>query len=223
LHLYYATGIWLVEGVQARVDALRWVSYPDDESDEVISGWEMTVLGKGSKERLVQVPQDMIDELDNYLASLGLDFDPEAIGNRGAYLLGQAVDVASPAPWSPRAQQLLDPKAGISPVTMYEAIKRFFKHCAELLAATDPKGAERLASGSTHWMRHTYGTSAVAAGMPLDVVQQNMSPNNFCGSCLHPDISLVQAYCECCCGMISGYVSRNCCTVNRVIGASGHQ
>jgi site-specific recombinase XerD len=57
---------------------------------------------------------------------------------------------------------------------MYEAIKRFFKQCALELAATDPKGAARLAAGSTHWMRHTYGTHAVAAGMPLDVVQQNM-------------------------------------------------
>jgi site-specific recombinase XerD len=26
----------------------------------------------------------------------------------------------------------------------------------------------------THWMRHTYGTSAVAAGMSRDGVQQNM-------------------------------------------------
>jgi site-specific recombinase XerD len=174
LHLYYATGMRLVEGVQTRVDDLRWVSYPDHESDEVISGWEMTVLGKGNKERIVQVPQDVIDELGSYLATRGLDPDPEAIANRGAYLLGQVVDVASRAPWSPRAQQAVDPKAGISHVTMYEAIKRFFKHCAAQLADTDPKGAERLASGSTHWMRHTYGTHAVAAGMPLDVVQQNM-------------------------------------------------
>ena len=174
LHLYYATGIRLIEGVQARVDDLRWVSYPDHESDEVISGWEMTVLGKGNKERIVQVPQEVIDELGSYLASRGLDASPEAIGNRGAYLLGQVVDVASRAPWSPRAQQIIDPKAGLSPVTMYEAIKRFFKYCAGQLATSDPKGAERLASGSTHWMRHTYGTHAVAAGMPLDVVQQNM-------------------------------------------------
>ena len=174
LHLYYATGMRLVEAVQARVDDLRWVSYPDHDSDEVISGWELKVLGKGSKERIVQVPQDVIDELGTYLASRGLDPNPEAISNRGAYLLGQAVDVASRAPWSPGAQQAVDPKVGISHVTMYEAIKRFFQHCAGQLADVDPKGAERLASGSTHWMRHTYGTHAVAAGMPLDVVQQNM-------------------------------------------------
>jgi hypothetical protein len=39
--------------VQACVNDLRWVSYPDHESAEVISGWEMTVLGKGNKERIV--------------------------------------------------------------------------------------------------------------------------------------------------------------------------
>jgi integrase len=117
------------------------------------------------------VPQDVIDELASYLASRGLNPDPEAVSNRGAYLLGQAIDVASRAPWSPVAQQAVVPKAGISHVTMSEAIKRFFQHCAELLS--DPKSGERLALSSTHWMRHTYGTHAVAAGMPLDVVQQN--------------------------------------------------
>ncbi len=125
LHLYYATGMRLVEGVQARVDDLRLVSYADQASDEVISGWEMTVLGEGNKERIVQVPQEVIDELACYLASRGQDPDPKAIANRGTYLLGQVVDVASRAPWSPRSQQTVDPKAGISHVTMYEAIKRF--------------------------------------------------------------------------------------------------
>lgn len=53
---------------------------------------------------------------------------------------------------------------------MYKAIKRFFQDCARQLADTDPKSAKCLASGSTHWMWHTYGTRAIAAGMPLDVV-----------------------------------------------------
>lgn len=132
------------------------------------------MLGKGNKERIVQVPQDVIDELVTYLVSRGLDSDPEAVSNRGAYLLGQVVDVAMRAPWSPAAQRTIDPKTGISHVTMYQAIKRFFQHCAKQLADTDPKGAKRLAAGSTHWMRHTYVTHAVAAGMALDVVQQNM-------------------------------------------------
>jgi len=156
------------------VDDLKWASYPDHESEEVIAGWELKVIGKDNKERIVQVPQDVVAELSGYLASRGLDPDPAALRNRGAYLLGQVVDVASRAPWSPGAKVAVDSKAGISHVTLHEAIKRFFQHCAKQLATTDPKGAERLAAGSTHWMRHTYGTHAVAAGMPLDVVQQNM-------------------------------------------------
>ncbi len=94
LHLYYATGMGLIEGVNARVDDLRFVSYPDHESDEVIAGWEFKVLGKGNKERIVQVPQDVVDELAGYLASRGIDPDPEAVSNRGAYLLCQAFDVS---------------------------------------------------------------------------------------------------------------------------------
>lgn len=116
----------LIKGVQARLDDLHWVSYLDHELDEVISGWELKVLGKASKERIVQVPRDVIDELSPYLTSRGLDPDAEAISNRGAYLLGQAIGVATRAPWLPGAKKAVDPKAGISHVTMYEAIKRFF-------------------------------------------------------------------------------------------------
>ena len=174
LLLYYATGMRLVEGVQARVDDLLWVQYADPASDDIIAGWELKVVGKGNKERIVQVPQDVINVLSSYFASRGLDPNLEAPGNQGAYLLGQASDAAIQAPWSSHGQRTVDPKAGISPGIIQASIKRFFQHCAGQLAATDPKGAERLASGSTHWMRHTYGTHAVAAGMPLDVVQQNM-------------------------------------------------
>lgn len=99
MHLYYTTGMRLVEGVQARVDDLRWISYPDHESEKVISGWEMTVLGKGNKGRIVQVPQDVINELSIYLALRSLDANPGAVINRGAYLLGQAIDVGTRAPW----------------------------------------------------------------------------------------------------------------------------
>lgn len=53
-----------------------------------MQGWELTVLGKGSKERTVQVPDDVIEELKSYLASRGLDPDLEATANHGAYLIG---------------------------------------------------------------------------------------------------------------------------------------
>ena len=175
LHFFYGTGLRLAEAVAAQVDHLNWVSYPpDSEDDEPVEGWELTVIGKGDKERVVPVPLDVIGELSHYLVARGLDPDPEHSGNRGAFLLGQAMDVAERAPWLPQARRLADPKTGIAPSTLYGQLKTFFTECADVLARTDPKGAQRLAAASTHWLRHTHGSHAVAAGTPLDVLQQNL-------------------------------------------------
>ena len=175
LHFFYGTGLRLAEAVAAQVDHLNWVSYPpDSEDDEPVEGWELTVIGKGEKERVVPVPLDVIGELSHYLVARGLDPDPEHSGNRGAFLLGQAMDVAERAPWLPQARRLADPKMGIAPSTLYGQLKTFFTECADVLARTDPKGAQRLAAASTHWLRHTHGSHAVAAGTPLDVLQQNL-------------------------------------------------
>jgi site-specific recombinase XerD len=77
LHLLYATGLRLAEAVAARVDHLNWASYPPDADEhEPIEGWELTVMGKGGKQRVVPVPLDVIGELANYLAARGLDPDP---------------------------------------------------------------------------------------------------------------------------------------------------
>ncbi len=53
-------------------------------------------------------------------------------------------------------------------------MKRFFTKAAAALAATDKKSAERLAQASTHWLRHTHGSHAVASGTPIEIVQNNL-------------------------------------------------
>jgi site-specific recombinase XerD len=175
LHLLYATGLRLSEVVHATVDDLDWVSYPaDGEDDEPIEGWELKVVGKGDKVRIVPVPLDVIGELSTYLVARGLDPDPEHGGNRGAFLLGKAVDVAERAPWTQADRHAVDPKEGIAAATFYMQVKIFFTACAQAMMLTDTKGAQRLAAASTHWMRHTHGSHSVAAGTPLDVIQQNM-------------------------------------------------
>lgn len=175
LYFFYATGLRLAEAVAAQVDHLNWVSYPSDsEDEEPVEGWELTVIGKGEKERVVPVPLDVIGELSQYLMARGLDPDPEHPDNRGAFLLGQAVDVAERAPWLPQARVITDPKAGIAATTLYGQLKTFFTECSSVLARSDAKGAQRLAAASTHWLRHTHGSHAAAAGIPLNVLQQNM-------------------------------------------------
>ena len=86
----------------------------------------MTVLGKGQKQRVMSMPLDVIGELSKYLVSRGLDPDLEYPSNRGAYLLGQAVDVGERAPWAPDSVRDANPKAGITAGRLYKVLKAFF-------------------------------------------------------------------------------------------------
>ena|GEM_PF-7036306 len=38
----------------------------------------------------------------------------------------------------------------------------------------DVKGAERFDQASTHWLRHSHASHAIAAGMPIEIAQQNL-------------------------------------------------
>jgi site-specific recombinase XerD len=175
LHLLYATGLRLSEVVAATVDDLQWVEYPADASDDQpMEGWLLRVIGKGQKEREVPVPLEVINELARYLESRGLDADPENIGNQGALLLGKASDAAERAPGL-TAGHVIDPRHGIAATTFYDQIKVFFADCAYVLQGqADAKGAERFHKASTHWMRHSHASHAIAAGMPIEIAQQNL-------------------------------------------------
>jgi site-specific recombinase XerD len=175
LHLLYATGLRLSEVVAATVDDLQWVEYPADaHDDEAMQGWMLRVIGKGQKEREVPLPIDVVGELARYLVSRGLDARPENIGNQGAFLLGKASDSAQRAPGL-SAGRTTDPRQGLAATTFYDQIKAFFADCASVLRGQgDAKGAERFAKASTHWMRHSHASHAIAGGMPIEIAQQNL-------------------------------------------------
>ena len=175
LHLLYATGLRLSEVVAATLDDMQWVEYPADASDDQpLQGWMLRVVGKGQKEREVPLPIDVVGELAKYLKSRGLDPDPEDIGNQGAFLLGKASDAAARAPGL-NAGQRFDPREGIAATTFYDQIKAFFARCGDVLRGQgDDRGAERFAKASTHWMRHSHASHAIAGGMPIEIAQQNL-------------------------------------------------
>ena len=175
LHLLYATGLRLSEVVAATASDLQWLEYPADASDDqAMEGWLLRVIGKGQKEREVPLPADVVGELARYLVSRGLDADPEDIGNQGALLLGKASDAAERAPGLSTGQAF-DPRQGIAATTFYDQIKAFFADCAFVLRGKgDAKGAERFMKGSTHWMRHSHASHAIASGMPIEIAQQNL-------------------------------------------------
>ncbi|MDB5770044.1 MAG: int, tyrosine-based site-specific recombinase [Burkholderia sp.] len=158
LHLLYATGLRLSEAVAARVDHLNRATCPDaGRTGQPVERWQLKVTGARGTERLVPVPPDVISELLNYLSSRGLDPDPVHPANRGAYLLGKAVDVLERAPWSPEAILRAEPKEGITAGRLYKVLKGFFAGCAKALARTDVQGGERLADASAQWLRNTHG------------------------------------------------------------------
>jgi site-specific recombinase XerD len=175
LHLLYATGLRLSEVVAATVDDLQWVEFPADATDdEPMEGWLLRVIGKGQKEREVPLPADVVGELARYMVCRGLDADPEDIGNQGAFLLGKASDAAERAPGL-SAGRTIDPRQGIAATTFYDQIKTFFADCASVLQGQgDVKGAARFACASTHWMRHSHASHAIAGGMPIEIAQQNL-------------------------------------------------
>lgn len=178
LPLLYATGLRLSEVVAATVDDLEWVEYPADpndaQNDQPLQGWMLKVIGKGRKLREVPLPADVVAALSRYLVSRGLAADPQDMGNQGAHLLGQASDAAERGPKLKRAKPA-DPRRGVAASTLYDQVKAFFTECADVLRkAGDTKGADRFEQASTHWLRHSHASHAIAAGMPLEVAQQNL-------------------------------------------------
>ena len=170
LELLYATGLRREEVVAAQLDDLRFVTYPSD-GDAVVEGWMLTVLGKGQRLREVPVPDSVVEQLKVYLAARGLHPEPDNLGNRGAYLLGWHAELEADLK-QPGAD---DPRRGILPDTLYTQLKRFFARCAgKLRLAGDDKAAERFDNASTHWLRHTHASHAIAAGVPVQIEQQNL-------------------------------------------------
>jgi site-specific recombinase XerD len=174
--LLYASGLRLSEVVAVRLEDLRWVEYPPDaEDDAVVAGWLLQVTGKGRKRREVPLPQAVVDELSAYLVSRGLDPDPRAPAQRQAFLLARATDLAERAPQLRPHLEALPGEGGVAATTLYRQIKGFFRDCARVLSTQgDVRGAERLARASTHWLRHSHASHAIARGLPIEIAQQNL-------------------------------------------------
>lgn len=168
LHLLYATGLRLSEVVAARTADLQYVEYPGDKEDAApLAGWVLRVVGKGQKEREVPVPDGVVSEIEGYLKGRGVRLDDQVVG--GAHLLGKAAGGLR------LDEGAVDARDGIAASTLYGQLKGFFEACAmELKVAGDAAGAARLGKASTHWLRHTHASHAIAAGMPIEIAQQNL-------------------------------------------------
>lgn len=143
-----AVGLRSAEILQARLGDFR-------REPEGWPGWVMQVRGKGAKNRIAAVPGQALEALQRYLAARGLG----------------ALETA-PAE-APLLASALDPLASVGYQALYEHVKSWL---GKAVAASDLPNKERtrLAKASTHWLRHTFGTRAIAREVPLDVIQAQM-------------------------------------------------
>jgi len=151
LTLAYSTGMRLSELADATVGWLR-----HEQLDDGAWVWSIMVLGKRAAWREVALPNSTVAAMQAYFGDRGLDTD----------LL--ANDPATPV----LAQ--LQVNAALSPARIYELVVHGFERCADDLAQRDPRAAQRIRQATTHWLRHTHGSHAVARGVPQDVLQANL-------------------------------------------------
>jgi integrase len=135
-------------------------------SSEVV---ELTVLGKRNAYRVVPVSSRTVEALRRHWRDRGLDFDSE---NAEGALLAPVV-VPGHAAASARHREE-DTQSGYTTDGLYKlfqsSIKRLkLDHTVEKAFSLDDLAA--LSRASPHALRHTFGTLAVADGMPIDVAQ----------------------------------------------------
>lgn len=166
LNCFYATGLRLTELANGKCDDLKREMLEEGEE-----GWMHTVFGKGGKVREVPWPDALVEELKALLAARGLDPDPEAPSNAGVYLIGKIDDANDEGR---KLRKEFSPREGIAEATLYQILKDYFTRASQWMKLYDEKSAARLARASTHWLRHTHASHALAAQAPPEVVQNNL-------------------------------------------------
>ena len=157
LKLGYGTGMRLSEIVSALWGDIRY--FESTASD--VKGWEIRVTGKGMKERMVAMPTAVMMELRNYMAYRGFE---------------SLAEIPEDTPLIDRlgmANVAADASLSLSHPALYKTLKAFFREASVALADELEESARQIEKASTHWLRHTSGSHAVAKGVPIEVIRDN--------------------------------------------------
>ena len=149
LDFAYATGLRISELVNATLGQIQ----VDGQGDH----W-LHVVGKGHKAAKVALPPVARSALDRYLLQRQLPI--------------------TPTKWLPSTPLIgslgTGGRAGIADARLWRIVRRFFDQVAEVVEDESPGTAEKLRRASTHWMRHTHATHALARGAELTTVRDNL-------------------------------------------------
>ncbi len=161
--------------------------------------WYWHVVGKGSKEASLPVPDDMFDALRRYRLFLGLPSVPRQ-GETTPLVLSlstmlralQAKDGTLPAPrgaasnWRPpKPLAIVSTARHLTARQLNRVLKALFEQAVAHLPSEYADKAVQLQQASAHWLRHTSITAKVDAGMDVRYVQKDAR---------HSDIRTTQRY-----------------------------
>ena len=158
----YATGLRLSEMASARIGHL--------ELSAEAGGWMLHVLGKGLIAREVPLATGTVHRLEAYLTQAY----PNAWLDIDASLEGLIERLLPEAPIIRSIEVRREPNQALSSSAIYKSLKGFFAEIAQRTVLLSDKDRGRFAEASTHWLRHTFATHAVADGAPLDVIRDVM-------------------------------------------------
>lgn len=157
--LAYATGLRISNLAAATLGDLE----RRDSRDGTGPQWWLHARVKGDKPHRVPVTP-LIGELREYLLARGHEAPLESLDPE-LPLIGKRRRVRTERGYR---------EEPYSPSGLHELLKSFFEAAGAALALTDPIGGERLRRATTHALRHTHATHALARGVPVGVAQRNL-------------------------------------------------